>query len=59
EANPMLQLFIALRHLGSEASIRAAVMSSSQLFGIGYGTMILYTNQVYIALQSLFNDIVK
>ncbi|RPB18426.1 hypothetical protein L211DRAFT_766508, partial [Terfezia boudieri ATCC MYA-4762] len=59
QANPMLYLFIALRHLGSEASIKATVISFSQLFGIGYRTVILYTNWICIASQSLFNDIVK
>ncbi|RPB21763.1 hypothetical protein L211DRAFT_755297, partial [Terfezia boudieri ATCC MYA-4762] len=58
QADPMLQLFVALRRMGSEGSVGAAVMSTSQLFGIGEGTVCLYTNRVCVALQSLFSEVV-
>ena len=58
QANPMLQLFVALRRLGGEGSTGSAVLSTSHLFGIGEGTVVLYTNRVCLALQSLYNEVV-
>ena len=44
---------VALRRLACEGSTGAAVLSVSQMFGIGEGTVTLYTKRVVKALSQL------
>lgn len=55
----MIQLLVALRRYGSEGAVGAAVVSVSQLFGIGEGTVVHYTKRVNVALNSLWQDVTK
>lgn len=55
----MTQLLVSLRRLGCEASSGAGVVSAAQLFGIGEGTVVLYTRRCCTALFSLWRDVVK
>lgn len=59
QIDPMVQLLVTLRRLGCEASSGAALISVSQLFGIGEGTVVLYTKRVVTALMSLWVETVK
>ena len=53
------QLAVALRRLASESSTAGSVMNMAQVFGIGEGTVTLYTKRVTKALVSLWGDVVK
>ena len=50
---------MCLRRLGCEASSGASVVSASQLFSIGEGTVVLYTRRCCTALFSLWKDEVR
>lgn len=59
QVDPMVQLLVALRRLGSEASSAAGVLSVAQLFGIRDGTVVLYTNRVILALMEYWGKMVR
>lgn len=50
---------MCLRRLGCEASSGASIVSASQLFSIGEGTVILYTRRCCAALFSLWKEEVR
>ncbi|KAF8417706.1 hypothetical protein EV426DRAFT_510705, partial [Tirmania nivea] len=53
------QLLIALRRLGCEAASGSGVVSVAQLFGIGEGTVVLYTRRVICALIGLWGEMAR
>jgi len=59
QISPMVQLMVALRRLGTETGSGSAVISVAQLFGIGEGTVLLYTHRVVVALGALWGQVIK
>ena len=58
QVESLKQLLVALRRLACEGGTDAAVLSVSQMFGIGEGTVTLYTKRVVKALSQLQNQVV-
>lgn len=56
---PSFQLAVALHRFGSETSSGNTCINTGQIFGIGEGTVILYTQRIIMALMSLWNDAVR
>jgi hypothetical protein len=54
-----LQLQVALKRLGSESSSASGLSTISKQFGIGKGTVTIYTNRVTTAMMSLWKDTVS
>ena len=59
QAEPSFQLAVALHRFGSETACANSCINTGQIFGIGGGTAVLYTQRVIIALMGLWQDAVR
>ncbi|RPB18708.1 hypothetical protein L211DRAFT_767069, partial [Terfezia boudieri ATCC MYA-4762] len=59
QMEPSFQLAIALHRFGNETSSESTCINTGQIFGIGEGTAVLYTQRVIIALMDLWEDQVR
>ncbi|RPB18392.1 hypothetical protein L211DRAFT_797066, partial [Terfezia boudieri ATCC MYA-4762] len=53
------QLAVCLRRLACESSTAGSNMNVGQVFGIGDGTVTLYTHRVLLALMDLWEEVVQ
>lgn len=59
QEDPHYQFQVALKRFGTEASSASGLSQISKHFGLGKGTVLLYTERVSIALMSLWKDVVS
>lgn len=58
QVEPSFQLAVGLHRFGSETASANSCINTGQIFGIGEGTVILYTQRVIIAFMDLWKEVV-